>query len=248
MRGEPSCPKCGGRVRAPGLFADSWQCDVHGTVHPLQPVIPPSVEALQVVVHRAQVPVWMPWPLPVGWLFTGVACAGDDRSGGRATAVACSGPAPLGGIGRAACSSPRSWASASARGTRASTAPTPGPHMSVEKPPHAKVLAAGRPTPMWHVAGRPGRPRGLRGRGARAVAVGDRVAGAVGPPDVRRAGAHGSAGRGRRGGPAAVRGAVAADPDAVRRGPSLTRVVRVRPRVSDASLAAGRRAVRSRYP
>ena len=46
MRGEPSCPKCGGRVRAPGLFADSWQCDVHGTVHPLQPVIPPSVEAL----------------------------------------------------------------------------------------------------------------------------------------------------------------------------------------------------------
>ncbi|MGQ4439059.1 DUF6758 family protein, partial [Streptomyces violaceoruber] len=24
MRGEPSCPKCGGRVRAPGLFADSW--------------------------------------------------------------------------------------------------------------------------------------------------------------------------------------------------------------------------------
>ena len=27
MRGEPSCPKCGGRVRAPGLFADSWQCD-----------------------------------------------------------------------------------------------------------------------------------------------------------------------------------------------------------------------------
>ena len=76
MRGEPSCPKCGGRVRAPGLFADSWQCDVHGTVHPLQPVIPPSVEALGVVVHRTQVPVWMPWPLPVGWLFTGVACAG----------------------------------------------------------------------------------------------------------------------------------------------------------------------------
>ena len=99
MRGEPSCPKCGGRVRAPGLFADSWQCDVHGTVHPLQPVVPPSVEALGVVVHRAQVPVWMPWPLPVGWLFSGVAAAGDDRSGGRATAVACSGPGPLGGLG-----------------------------------------------------------------------------------------------------------------------------------------------------
>ena len=81
MRGEPSCPKCGGRVRAPGLFADTWQCDVHGTVHPVQPVIPPSVEALGVVVHRTQVPVWMPWPLPIGWLFTGVASAGDDRTG-----------------------------------------------------------------------------------------------------------------------------------------------------------------------
>ena len=88
MRGEPSCPKCGGRVRAPGLFADAWQCSVHGQVHPMQPVIPPSVEGLGVVVHRAQVPVWMPWPLPVGWLFTGVASAGDDRSGGRASAVA----------------------------------------------------------------------------------------------------------------------------------------------------------------
>lgn len=64
----------------------------------MQPVVPPSVEALGVVVHRARVPVWMPWPLPVGWLFTGAAYAGDDRSGGRATVVACSGPGPLGGM------------------------------------------------------------------------------------------------------------------------------------------------------
>ncbi len=123
MRGEPSCPKCGGRVRAPGLFADAWQCSVHGQVHPMQPVVPPSVEALGVVVHRTQVPVWMPWPLPVGWLFTGAASAGDDRSGGRASAVACSGPGPLGGM--SCSSSPRSSASDSAPGTPASRAPTP---------------------------------------------------------------------------------------------------------------------------
>ncbi|WP_443034198.1 DUF6758 family protein, partial [Streptomyces sp. BE147] len=60
--------------------------------------IPPSVEALGVVVHRAQVPVWMPWPLPVGWLFTGVASAGDDRSGGRAKAPRPQ-PRPVGGVG-----------------------------------------------------------------------------------------------------------------------------------------------------
>lgn len=146
MRGEPSCPKCGGRVRAPGLFADSWRCDVHGTVHPLQPVIPPSVEALGVVVHRTRVPVWMPWPLPVGWLFTGVACAGDDRSGGRATAVACSGPGPLGGVGEMILVAEELGVGLGAR-YAGIDGPDPGPYLNVEKPPQAKVLAAGRPTP-----------------------------------------------------------------------------------------------------
>ncbi|MCS0605934.1 hypothetical protein NX794_32720 [Streptomyces sp. LP11] len=150
MRGEPSCPRCGGRVRAPGLFADAWQCDAHGTVYPLQPVIPPSVEALNVVVHRTQVPVWMPWPLPVGWLFTGVASAGDDRSGGRATAVACSGPGPLGGPGELILVAEELGVGLGAR-YAGIDGPDPGSYMNVEKPPQTKVLAAGRPTPLWHV-------------------------------------------------------------------------------------------------
>ncbi|QHA06676.1 hypothetical protein GQF42_28345 [Streptomyces broussonetiae] len=150
MRGEPSCPRCGGRVRAPGLFADSWQCDVHGTVYPLQPVIPPSVEALAVVVQRTQVPVWMPWPLPVGWLFTGVAYAGDDRSGGRATAVACSGPGPLGGMGELILVAEELGVGLGAR-YAGIDGPDPGSYMNIEKPPEVKVLAAGRPTPLWHV-------------------------------------------------------------------------------------------------
>ncbi|PKW09882.1 hypothetical protein SAMN05428944_2950 [Streptomyces sp. 1222.5] len=150
MRGEPSCPRCGGRVRAPGLFADTWQCDVHGAVYPLQPVIPPSVEALNVVVHRTQVPVWMPWPLPVGWLFTGVGYAGDDRSGGRATAVACSGPGPLGGPGELILVAEELGVGLGAR-YAGIDGPDPGSYMNVEKPPQVKVLAAGRPTPLWHV-------------------------------------------------------------------------------------------------
>jgi hypothetical protein len=150
MRGEPSCPKCGGRVRAPGLFADSWQCDVHGNVHPLQPVIPPSVEALGVVVHRARVPVWMPWPLPVGWLFTGAGFAGDDRSGGRATMVACSGPGPLGGIGELILVAEELGVGLGAR-YAGIPGPDPGPRMPPRGPAHAKVLADGRPTPLWNV-------------------------------------------------------------------------------------------------
>ncbi|WP_045862775.1 DUF6758 family protein [Streptomyces sp. WMMB 714] len=152
MRGEPSCPKCGGRVRAPGLFAEAWQCDLHGTVHPLQPVVPPSVEALAVAVGRTKVPVWMPWPLPVGWLFSGVACAGDDRSGARATAVACSGPGPLGGTGELILVAEELGVGLGARYAGVDGV-DPGPGMCVDKPPPVKVLAAGRPTPLWHVPG-----------------------------------------------------------------------------------------------
>ncbi len=141
-------------MRAPGLFSDTWQCAVHGTVHPLQPVVPPSVEALGVVVHRAQVPVWMPWPLPVGWLFTGVACAGDDRGGGRATAVACSGPGPLGGPGELLLIAEELGVGLGARYAGIDGL-DPGSRMCVDTAPHAKVLAAGRPTPLWHVDGAP---------------------------------------------------------------------------------------------
>ncbi|WP_112494243.1 DUF6758 family protein, partial [Streptomyces qinglanensis] len=154
MRGEPSCPKCGGRIRAPGLFADTWQCGVHGAVHPLQPILPPSVDALAVVVGRTQVPVWMPWPLPVGWLFTGVACAGDDRSGGRATAVACSGPAPLGGPGELLLIAEELGVGLGAR-YAGIEGPDPGPAICAGKPPQAKVHAAGHPTPLWQVGGAP---------------------------------------------------------------------------------------------
>jgi hypothetical protein len=117
-------------------------------------VIPPSVDALNVVVRRAQVPVWMPWPLPVGWLFTGVACAGDDRSGGRATAVACTGPGPLGGMGEMVLVAEELGVGLGAR-YAGIEGPDPGPGMDVEKPAEAKVLAAGRPAPLWHVASAP---------------------------------------------------------------------------------------------
>ncbi|BAU85870.1 hypothetical protein SLA_4986 [Streptomyces laurentii] len=124
-------------------------------MYPLQPVIPPSVEALGVVVHRAHVPVWMPWPLPVGWLFTGVAYAGDDRSGGRATAVACSGPGPLGGIGELLLVAEELGVGLGAR-FAGIDGPDPGSGgMSIDKPPQVKVLAAGRPTPLWHVTDAP---------------------------------------------------------------------------------------------
>lgn len=49
------------------------------------------------LAKQAVVPVWLPWPLPPGWLVTGFAGAGDERTGLRGCAVALSGPNPLGG-------------------------------------------------------------------------------------------------------------------------------------------------------
>lgn len=158
MRGEPSCPRCGGRVSAPGLFADYWHCPAHGIVHPLQPALPPGVDALSVAVRRAVVPVWMLWPLPVGWLYTGVASAGDDRAGGRATVLACAGP-PAHGAAEGAPEEILLIAEEPGIGLGAHLAgfegPDPGPGLDVGKPPQARILAAGRPTPLWHLPGAP---------------------------------------------------------------------------------------------
>lgn len=99
MNSERSCPRCGRLVQPPGLWTSAWQCDVHGPVAPLQEVRVPSTATLETLLSQARVPVWTPWPLPTGWVVTGFADAGDDRSGALATAVALSGPGPLGGVG-----------------------------------------------------------------------------------------------------------------------------------------------------
>ncbi|WP_433327600.1 DUF6758 family protein [Spirillospora sp. CA-294931] len=97
MRAEPTCPRCGGKTRAPSLWSSDWSCAVHGAVLPRQPSSSPSPDGLAYVLRDARVPVWVPWPLPLGWLVTGFATVGDDRSGARACAVAVSGPGLLSG-------------------------------------------------------------------------------------------------------------------------------------------------------
>lgn len=72
---------------------------MHGNVAPLQRARPPDETSLALVLNRAQVPMWIPWPLPAGWVVTGFADAGDERSGALAVTVALSGPAPTGGVG-----------------------------------------------------------------------------------------------------------------------------------------------------
>jgi hypothetical protein len=149
MKGEPSCPRCGALVRAPELPTTTWQCQVHGPVHPRQPVTLPSVTELANVVRGSQVPVWLPWPLPGGWAFTGVAHAGDEHNGARAVAVSCAGPGPFGGGAELLLVAEEMGIGMGAfyAGIDGSD---PGP-IYEDTIAHAKLYAAGRPTAMWCV-------------------------------------------------------------------------------------------------
>jgi hypothetical protein len=77
-----------------------WRCDFCGPVDPLRVFESISAEVLaavrvHVTANDRQVPLWCPWPLLPNWTVTGVAWAGDDRTGPGAAATALSGPAPL---------------------------------------------------------------------------------------------------------------------------------------------------------
>lgn len=135
-----------------------WRCEDCGPVPPLhvaQHISREIVEAASEEAARGPVhlPLWCLWPLLPGWTVTGVGWVGDDRTGVRATAVACSGPAPLGG-------GPADVLLIAEEpgvglGTRFAgiPGPDPGPFLAdvLAEAPHAKVKAGGHPTPLWSV-------------------------------------------------------------------------------------------------
>jgi hypothetical protein len=154
-----SCPRCGGPVRPPDLMHSEWRCDDDGVVSPMHVAEHISAEIVESACAKVRhdpvpgrTPMWCPWPLPRGWMLTGVAWVGDDRSGVKATAVACSGPGPVEngpadivlvaeepGIGL---------------GTRFAGVSGSDPSAFFDCDPlsttaHAKVRAAGWPTPLW---------------------------------------------------------------------------------------------------
>ncbi|HEX8347882.1 MAG TPA: DUF6758 family protein [Actinoplanes sp.] len=158
-----SCPRCGAGVRPPDLMHSGWRCADCGVVPPFHVAdhIGPEIVS-SALSHGAstveKLPLWCPWPLPPGWMVTGVGWAGDDRSGVRATALACSGPEPLGG-------GPADVVIIAEQpgvglGTRFAGIPGPDPgHLVADAladpgghaGPHAKIKAGGHPTPLWCV-------------------------------------------------------------------------------------------------
>jgi hypothetical protein len=109
----------------------------------------PTPEGLHALVRRAQVPVWLPWPLPPGWLVSGFTGAGDERTGTRASAVALSGPNPLGGPAEMliVAEEPGVGLGAGLAGLRG---PDPGPGFAACQP-NATVEVAHHDAPLWLV-------------------------------------------------------------------------------------------------
>jgi len=122
---------------------------VHGEVHPLRMAYSTSAEGLEGLLRGAAVPVWLPWPLPTGWLVTGFAGAGDERSGTRGCAVALSGPNPVGGPGEMLLVSEELGVGLGAR-LAGLAGPDPGSDFAA-RPPHAVVRFGNHEFPLWHV-------------------------------------------------------------------------------------------------
>jgi hypothetical protein len=140
-------------------MSSDWRCAVHGTVLPLHIVPHASQETLDLARAAARVPLWGPWPLLPGWTITGIGWVGDDRSGGRATALACTGPAPLGGVADIVFVSEEPGIGLGAR-FAGLEGPDPGPALAEaleHTAAHAKIATAGHPAPLWSVHSADGR-------------------------------------------------------------------------------------------
>jgi hypothetical protein len=149
MRKAPACPRCGGPVREPSAWSSAWQCGLHGEVDPLRTLSGPSAAGLGGLLRGAVVPVWLPWPLPAGWLVSGFAGAGDERSGTRGCAVAVSGPNPVGGPGEMLLVSEELGVGLGA-GCAGLAGPDPGSDFAAG-PPHAVVSFGHHEFPVWNV-------------------------------------------------------------------------------------------------
>lgn len=146
MSAAPGCPRCSGVVKPPDLWSSEWRCERHGAVHPYTVSPRVSTEAVEHLVARAAVPVWAPVPLLPGWTVTGLSCAGDDRTRSRATALALSGPSPIGGPADLVLVAEEMGVGL---GARIAGVAGPDPVTRLDAPPDAKVEAAGHPTALW---------------------------------------------------------------------------------------------------
>ena len=149
MRPALSCPRCTFAVREPSVWSSAYHCDQHGDVLPLRSALSVSQDGLDAVLQGTWVPVWLPWPLPHGWIVTGFAGAGDERTGIRGCTVALSGPNPVGGPAEMLLVSEEPGVGLGAR-FAGLHGPDPGAQFAIG-PPAAMVEYGHHGFPLWSV-------------------------------------------------------------------------------------------------
>ncbi len=122
---------------------------MHGEISPLALTRLPNPDGLRLLAGRARVPVWLPWPLPAGWLVSGFTGAGDERTGTTASAVALSGPNPLGGPADLLIVAEEPGVGLGA-GLAGLVGPDPGDGFA-SRAPNATVKVANHEAPLWLV-------------------------------------------------------------------------------------------------
>src|SRR5690625_79091 len=91
------CPRCAGPLREPSAWSARWTCAARGVVLPSWALREPSAQVMGGIVTTLAVPLWLPWPLPRGWVLGALVLAGDETTGVGGAGLVLSGPHPLGG-------------------------------------------------------------------------------------------------------------------------------------------------------
>ena len=130
------------------MWSSAWRCDLHGEIAPLAPARLPSRDGLRARQphHRAGLAALA---AAGGLAGQRVHRGGDERTGARASAVALSGPNPLGGPADLLI-----IAEEPGVGLGAGLAGLPGPDPGdgfARRAPHATVKVANHEAPLWVV-------------------------------------------------------------------------------------------------
>lgn len=133
-------------MHAPGLMSSRWRCDHDGDTEPLQLRAPVVGGALEQVGDASGVPVWVPWPPPIGWTLGGLGTVGDDRGPLRAALTAWCGPSPLGGAADLLLVAEEPGIGLGSRYAGLAGLDAGG---CVSGVPHAKVEVGGHPVALW---------------------------------------------------------------------------------------------------
>lgn len=148
MNDSPCCPRCGLNVKPPTVHDQVWRCSTHGVVAPVRLWAALDRDAMESIRQRSGVPLWVLSPSPPEWAVTGLAMAGDPDRPAQATAVAATGPAPLGGMAELMLVA-EELGTGLGSGYAALNGPDPGGLLAGA--PQASVRIDGHATPLWSV-------------------------------------------------------------------------------------------------